>query len=88
MPIEGVIILLVKAFTLPQRVTIQLDCLVVMILVAYNTILKQPGLCALNDVVSVKHLLVKFLMRNGIGQIKESQTMARQCYNTKIQAEA
>lgn len=82
-----VIKLPVKAGILPRQVTVQLDFLMVKIPVAYNAILRQPALCALN-VVSIKYLLMKFPTKNGIGQIKGNQAMARQCYNTKVQAEA
>lgn len=62
-----------------------MDFLAVKILVTYNIILGWPGLCALEDVVSVKHLLVKFPMRNGLEQIQGIQDVAWQYYNTKVQ---
>lgn len=54
-PMERVITLPIKAGTLLERVTIQLEFLVVKILVAYDAILGWPSLCALNAVVPIKH---------------------------------
>lgn len=87
-PLKGTITLPIMAGTYLQHVTVQMNFLVVKLLAPYNAILGQPGLYALNAVVFIKYVMVKFPTSHGVGQIKGSQTMAQQCYNTKLQTRA
>ncbi|GAV57977.1 hypothetical protein CFOL_v3_01513 [Cephalotus follicularis] len=46
----------------------------------YNVIIGHLGLDTMEAIVSTRHLLVKFLTRFGVGQIRGDQQAARQCY--------
>ncbi|KAG1355168.1 hypothetical protein COCNU_07G012800 [Cocos nucifera] len=54
---------------------------------AYNAILKRPNLWTLKAMVSSYHLMVKFSTTNGVRKIRGNQTVARQCFAAKLQAE-
>ena len=46
--------------------------------------LKRPVLKELRVITSIHHLLMKFLMPNGIGQVCGCQSEARECYNRSL----
>lgn len=50
--------------------------------------LGRSGLCALDVVVFIKHLLMKFPTSHGVGQIKGNRFVAWQCYNARLQVKA
>ncbi|GAV74205.1 hypothetical protein CFOL_v3_17685 [Cephalotus follicularis] len=50
----------------------------------YNAIIGHPGLNNTEAIVSTRYLLVKFLTRFGVGQVRGDQQVARQCYQTVI----
>ncbi|XP_073107230.1 uncharacterized protein [Elaeis guineensis] len=54
---------------------------------AYNAILGQPSLGVLKAVVSSYHLMMKFPMEAGVGQVRGNQAMARQCFTAKLWVE-
>ena len=58
----------------------QLTFLIVKIPSAYNTILGQLGLNVLRAVVLTYHMLVQFLTRFDVGEMRGDQMMARQCF--------
>lgn len=87
-PLEGMISLLVKASTYPQYIMVQMTFLVIKLSTPYNEILGWPWLCALDVMVSIKYLMVKFPIDHGVRWLKGSQVVARQCYNARLQPEA
>ncbi|GAV63807.1 hypothetical protein CFOL_v3_07325 [Cephalotus follicularis] len=50
----------------------------------YNAIVGQPGLNLMEAIVSIRHLLIKFPTRFGVGEARGDQQVARQCYKTVI----
>ena len=48
---------------------------------AYNAILDRPGLNALRAVVSTYHLLVRFLTKYRIGELRGDQQLAKHCFS-------
>lgn len=53
----------------------------------YNVILGRPGPNKFQAVVSTHHLKLKFLTRNGIGEARGDQAMARECYLNSVRAD-
>lgn len=75
-PPERTITLLIKVGTYYQHITVQMNFLGVKLPAPYNAILEQPRFYALDAMISVKYLIVKFPTSHGVGQIKGSQAMA------------
>ncbi|GAV66042.1 hypothetical protein CFOL_v3_09553, partial [Cephalotus follicularis] len=50
----------------------------------YNAIVGRPGLNLMEAIVSMRHLLMKFPTRFGVGDVRGDQQAARQCYKTAI----
>ncbi|GAV69332.1 hypothetical protein CFOL_v3_12833 [Cephalotus follicularis] len=48
----------------------------------YNAIIGRPGLNLMEAIVSMRHLLMKFPTRFGVGKVRGDQQVARQCYKT------
>ena len=57
-----------------------LNFLVIKEVSSYNAILGRTGISAFQAVASNYHLKIKFPSRNGVGQEKGDQQMARSCY--------
>ncbi|GAV85153.1 LOW QUALITY PROTEIN: hypothetical protein CFOL_v3_28591, partial [Cephalotus follicularis] len=79
----GSIVLSVVAGTAPRK-TVQMTFLVVDTPSPYNAIIEHLGLNNMEAIVSTRHLLVKFLTRLGVGQVRGDQQVTIQCYQTAI----
>ncbi|KAK1361042.1 hypothetical protein POM88_045516 [Heracleum sosnowskyi] len=64
----------------PNTSTQMLNFIVIKATSTYNAILGRTGLHALKAVASSYHLKIKFPTRNGIGEERGDQKMARSCY--------
>ncbi|GAV80344.1 hypothetical protein CFOL_v3_23805 [Cephalotus follicularis] len=80
----GSIDLTVVAGTAPCQTQVEMTFLVVDTPNPYNTIIGRPGLNLMEAIVSTRHLLMKFPTRFGVGEAREDQHVARQCYKTAI----
>jgi hypothetical protein len=49
---------------------------------AYNAIIGQPALNKWRAITSIYHLMMKFPIDEGVGEVKGDQIVARRCYNT------
>ena len=67
--------------TYPRISTVMANFLVVDCPLAFNAVLRRPTLKELRAITSIHHLLMKFPMPNGIGQVNGCQSEARKCYN-------
>lgn len=47
---------------------------------AYNAILGHTTLNSMKAITTTYHLMVKFLMKNGVGEQKEDQVTTHKCY--------
>jgi ribosomal protein L25 (general stress protein Ctc) len=83
----GIITLQIIAGTYPKQATKKVNFLVVDCPSAYNVIIGRPTLNRLRAVTSTYHLLVRFPIENGIGEMKGDQAMARECYLTSTSTE-
>ncbi|GAV80976.1 hypothetical protein CFOL_v3_24435 [Cephalotus follicularis] len=50
----------------------------------YNAIVGRPYLNLLEAIVSMRHLVMKFPTRFGVGEVRGDQQLARQCYKTAV----
>ena len=64
--------------------TLQLDFLVVDCPFSYNVIIGRPTLNCWKAAMSTYFLKVKFLIENGIGEVKGDQVLARECYQAVL----
>ena len=78
--VEGIIQLPMTMGQEPCEVTQMLNFLVIKAVSSYNAILGRTGISAFQAVASTYHLKIKFPSRNGVGQEKGDQQMARSCY--------
>ena len=78
--IEGIIQLPVTIGQEPREATQMLNFLVVKAPSTYNAILGRTGLHAFKAIASTYHLKIKFPTRNGVGEEKGDQKVARSCY--------
>ena len=76
----GTISLSVVVGAYPQQITKSVDFLVVDCSSSYNAIIGMPTLNSWKAVTSTYHLLVKFPIEHGVGQIQGDQLAARECY--------
>jgi hypothetical protein len=83
----GMITLQIIAGAYPKQATKKVNFLVVDCPSAYNVIIGRPTLNRLRAVTSTYHLLVRFPIENGIGEMRGDQAMARECYLTTVNAE-
>ena len=83
----GVISLQITAGTYLKQATKKVDFLVVDCPSAYNVIIGRLTLNRLWAVTSTYHLLVRFPTKNGIGEMRGDQAMARECYLTSVSTE-
>ena len=77
---EGTIQLPMTMGQEPREATQMLNFLVIKATSTYNAILGRTGLHAFKAVASTYHLKLKFPTRNGVGEEKGDQKMARSCY--------
>ena len=64
----------------PQQITKSVGFLVVDCSSSYNAIIGRPTLNSWKAVTSTYHLLVKFPIEHGVGQVQGNQLAARECY--------
>ncbi|GAV86018.1 hypothetical protein CFOL_v3_29452, partial [Cephalotus follicularis] len=80
----GSIDLSVVTGTTPCQTQVQMTFLVVDTPSPYNATIGQPGLNLMEAIVSMRHLVIKFPTRFGVGEVRGDQQVARQCYKTTI----
>ena len=83
---KGIVTLMVTVGTYPRQSTRQLDFLVVDYPSSYNVIIGRPTLNGWKAATSTYCLNVKFLMENGVGEVKKDQVLARECYQAVLAA--
>ena len=83
----GVITLAMRAGDYPQQITREVTFLVVDCSSAYNAILERPTLNSWKAVTSTYHLMIKFPMDYGVGELRGNEVAARECYITMIEME-
>ncbi|XP_023910821.1 uncharacterized protein LOC112022458 [Quercus suber] len=81
---RGIVTLTVIAGTYPAQVTKEIDFLIVDCPSTYNIILGRPTLNRLGAATSTYYLKVKFPTAHGVGEIREDQVLARECYQVAL----
>ena len=76
----GAVTLPVTIGDYPQQITKDVTFLVVDCSSAYNAILGCPTLNSWKAVNSTYHLMIKFPTEYGVGEVREDQVAARECY--------
>ena len=77
---RGIVALIVTVGSYPLQITKQLDFLVVDYSSSYNEIIGRPTLNRWKAIMSTYCLKVKFLIEQGIGEVKGDQVLNRECY--------
>lgn len=80
----GIITLPVTAGTRPHQVTKVVNFLIVDRPSAYNAIIGRLTLNKMKAVTSTYHLLMRFSIEEGVGEVRGDQTMTRECYVTSL----
>ena len=70
----------------PKQLTRQLDFLVVDCPSSYNVIIGRPTLNKWKSAISTYCLKVKFPTKNGVGEVRGDQVLARECYQAVLAA--
>ena len=70
-----------------QQITKDVTFLIVDCSFVYNAILGQPTLNSWKAVTSTYHLMIKFPTEYGVGEIREAQVAARECYIAMLEME-
>ena len=83
----GAVTLSVTVGDYPQQITKDVTFLVVDCSSVYNAILGRPTLNSWKAVTSTYHLMIKFPTDFGVGELLESQMVARKCYITMMEME-
>ncbi|XP_074355906.1 uncharacterized protein LOC141695567 [Apium graveolens] len=78
--VEGAIQLPVTIGTEPREATQMLNFQVVKAASTYNVIMGRTGIHTFKAVPSTYHMVLKFPTRNGVGEARGDQKMARSCY--------
>ena len=81
---SGIIRLPITAGTLPLSRTVLANFIVVDCPSAYNVVMGRPILVELRAVVSIRHLMIKFVIAEGVRSLQGDQRIARECYNSSI----
>ena len=68
----------------PKQLTRQLDFLVVDCPSSYNVIIGRPTLNKWKSAISTYCLKVKFPTKNGVGEVRGDQVLARECYQAVL----
>ena len=76
----GAVTLPVTVGDYPQQITKDVTFLVVDYSSTYNTILGHPTLNSWKAVTSTYHLMIKFPTEYRVGEVREDQVVARECY--------
>ncbi|XP_075658833.1 uncharacterized protein LOC142628670 [Castanea sativa] len=83
---KGIVTLKVTVRTYPRQLTRQLDFLVVDCPSSYNVIIGRPTLNQWKVATSAYYLKVKFLTKDGVGEVKGDQVLAKECYQAVLAA--
>ena len=83
----GAVTLSVMVGDYPQQITKNVTFLVVDCSSAYNAILGRPTLNSWKAVTSTYHLMIKFPIDYGVGELCESQMATRECYVVMMEME-
>ncbi|XP_074342460.1 uncharacterized protein LOC141680024 [Apium graveolens] len=86
-PVEGIIKLPMTIGQEPKQATQIIDFVVVMTESTYNAIMRRTGIHAFKAVPSSYHSVMKFPTREGIGEERGDQKMARSCYVASLRAD-
>ena len=76
----GVVTLAITVGDYPQQITNNVTFLVVDYSSAYNAIIGRPTLNLWKAITSTYHLMIKFPIDYGIGELRGDQVVARECY--------
>ena len=71
----------------PWQITREVMFLVVDCSSTYNAILRRPILNSWKAVTSTYHLMIKFPMDYGVGELRGNQVAVRECYIAMIEME-
>ena len=83
----GAVTLLVTVDNYLQQITRDVTYLMVNYLSAYNGILGRPTLNSCKAATSTYHLMIKFPIEYGIGELRGDQMAARECYIAMLEME-
>ena len=83
---KGIVTLTVTVGAHPRQLICQLYFLVVDCLSSYNVIIGRPKLNRWKASTSTYCLKVKFPTKNGVGEVKGDQVLARECYQAVLVA--
>ena len=83
----GAVTLLVTVGNYLQQITRDVTFLMVDYLSAYNGILGRPTLNSCKAATSTYHLMIKFPIEYGIGELRGDQMAARECYIAMLEME-
>ena len=83
----GAVTLSVTVGDYPQQITKDVTYLVVDCSFTYNAILGRPTLNSWRAVASTYHLMIKFPIDYGVGELRGSQMAARECYVAMMEME-
>ena len=81
---KGIVTLTVIVGTHPRQLTRQLDFLVVDCPSSYNVIIGRPTLNRWKAATSTYCLKVKFPTKNGVGEVRGDQVLAKECYQAVL----
>ena len=70
--------------TYAAQITEQIDFLIVDCPLTYNIILGRPALNKLRAAMSTYYLKVKFPTAHDVGEIREDQVLAKECYQAAL----
>ena len=80
----GIATLTVITGTYPAQVNKEINFLIVDCLSTYIIILGRPTLNRLRAMTSTYHLKVRFLIAQGVGEIRGYQVLAKECYQAAL----
>ena len=83
----GIVSLPIMVKTYPKKVLKTVDFLVVDCPSAYNAIIGRPTFNKLHAITSTYHLVIKFLTKHGIREVRGDQVEARECHLASLGTE-
>ncbi|XP_074374545.1 uncharacterized protein LOC141714952 [Apium graveolens] len=86
-PVEGIIKLPLTMGHEPRQASQMLNFMVVKAGSTYNAIMGRTGIHAFKIVPSSYHSVIKFPTRDGIGEERRDQKMAKSCYVASLKAD-
>ncbi|XP_065621435.1 uncharacterized protein LOC136064088 [Quercus suber] len=81
---KGIVTMIVTMGSYLRQLTRQLDFLVVDCPSSYNVIIGRPTLNCWKATMSTYCLKVKFPIKNGVGEVRGDQVLARECYQAML----